>query len=176
MDKQVNNSNCPQASTKVRFPWLAESYNRNGFFRKLRLLTDQYRKPLLCQCWHPCCTSPITWHWPDTRAKDVCTTWWEGSITGCIQQTMYTRLQGARKCVWSKHSKKHRRHLQLILVSEPVDLDAMYFLERLLKTSNQNQFLSVMTDRYSKLIRAAPTSKISAAHIALMILDHWIIP
>lgn len=41
-------------------------------------------------------------------------------------------------------------------------------------TSAGNQYVTLMTDRYSKLTTALPTSKTSARHIASMLMDNWI--
>lgn len=44
------------------------------------------------------------------------------------------------------------------------------------KTHQANQYLCVMTDRYSKFTRAIPMSKLSCTHLANIFSDHWIIP
>lgn len=46
----------------------------------------------------------------------------------------------------------------------------------LLKTSNGNQFVIVMADRYSKFICAVPVSKSTALHAELEFRDKWIMP
>lgn len=52
----------------------------------------------------------------------------------------------------------------------------MDILRPLPKTSNENQFVSVITDRYSKITRAVLTFRTTVERIASMVIDHWIIP
>lgn len=78
---------------------------------------------------------------------------------------VYTPVRVCLKCVRSKPSEEGRRSLQLFLASDRLNFLAMDILELLPKKSNDNQFLLVMTDRYSKSWVAIPTCKTTAVHI-----------
>ncbi|CDF34164.1 unnamed protein product [Chondrus crispus] len=46
--------------------------------------------------------------------------------------------------------------------------------ERLITTKRGNQYILVISDRYSKLVRTVPLKKISAAHIAQAFVHYWV--
>lgn len=52
----------------------------------------------------------------------------------------------------------------------------MDMLGPLPKTLNGIQVEVVVTDRYSKVVRAISTSKVTAWHIASLFMDSWIVP
>lgn len=44
------------------------------------------------------------------------------------------------------------------------------------RARSENIFIIVMTERYPKKLRVIPTSKTKAANVAIVFLDHWIVP
>lgn len=70
---------------------------------------------------------------------------------------------------------RHKRSLQLSSASVPLIFVAMDILGPLPETTSGNQYVVVLTDCYSKLIQAIPTSKKASAHIANIFLDQLII-
>lgn len=53
---------------------------------------------------------------------------------------------------------------------------ALNTLRPFLRTANVNEYVIVMTARYSKLRRAVLTGKTSSTHVASMLFDYWIVP
>lgn len=67
------------------------------------------------------------------------------------------------------------QHLKLFPTSGPFEFIVMDILGPLLKTTNGNQFVVIMTDRYSKLPRGVPTYNSCAMHIATIFYDYCIV-
>lgn len=44
------------------------------------------------------------------------------------------------------------------------------------RTTQRDQYVLVITDRYSNLTRAVPATKTSKTHNAVIFLKHWIVP
>lgn len=78
-------------------------------------------------------------------------------------------------CVRNGSRHRNKRHLQHFPASRPLEFIAMDILEPLPETMQGNQYVVIITDRYSKLTRAIKTSKTAAAHMANIFLDHWIV-
>lgn len=66
--------------------------------------------------------------------------------------------------------------LKLFLPICTIELITMEKLGRLPRTTLGTQYVMVITDRYSKLTWAVPTLKTSAAHVASIFYDQWIVP
>lgn len=79
-----------------------------------------------------------------------------------------------RECVKNKPFKKRWRPCTAIFgASGPLKSIAKDILAPLSETSNSHQFVLVMTNRYMKFVRAVPTSKKIALHIASLFMDSW---
>lgn len=74
-------------------------------------------------------------------------------------------------CRRRRPSQKQRRWLQLFLSSGLLRFVAIKILRMLKNTKQQNRFIVVMTDRNSKLIRAASVSKMITPHDAMVALE-----
>lgn len=59
-----------------------------------------------------------------------------------------------------------KRHLQLFPVSVTFGFIAMEILDPLTQTKNRNEFITVITDRYSKITSVNPALKSTATHVA----------
>lgn len=76
----------------------------------------------------------------------------------------------------TKVRNRHKRPLQRFPASGSLDFIAMDTLESLPKTNQGNQYVRVMTGRYSNLTRAIPMSKTPFTNMANIFLDHSIDP
>lgn len=83
----------------------------------------------------------------------------------------YTNVRDCRECAWNRPADKNRRPVQLFPGCIPLELEAMDILRLLRKTLKGNHFVLVMTDWYSKLTRALPTSETTVLHIVLLFVD-----
>lgn len=86
-----------------------------------------------------------------------------------------------RSCAKSKYRRRKKQHktnfpASPLFPSDPLHYIAIALLGQLLKTRNENQFMIVIANRYSKLTHAVPMSKTTAPHTASMMLNHKIIP
>lgn len=66
--------------------------------------------------------------------------------------------------------------MKLFPASGPLESIAIKILGPLVKATNGNPFLVILTDQYFKLARAVPTSRKSATHISFLFYDHSIAP
>lgn len=65
--------------------------------------------------------------------------------------------------------------MHLFPVGEPVGHVVMGMVGHLTKTVQNNRYIHVITNRYSKLARAIPTLKTTAAHATNVFVDHRLI-
>lgn len=81
--------------------------------------------------------------------------------------------------------RKLRTQQPTIQAQEPVagipalgllEFIAIEVLRPLPRTTSGNQYAIVITDRYSKVTRAIPTSKTASTHAANIFFEHWVIP
>ena len=83
-----------------------------------------------------------------------------------------------RRCpTCAKNRIKLRQHvqpLQLFPPSGPLESVAIDVLGELLKTARGNQYLLVISDRFTKLTKTVPLKGISAAEVAKAFVDHWV--
>lgn len=70
---------------------------------------------------------------------------------------------------------EHQRNLCLFPPSGSLEFSAMEFLELFPKANSGNQFVLVITDRYSKLTRSIPTRTKTATHITTILLEKLVL-
>lgn len=93
-----------------------------------------------------------------------------------IANDVYKTVIDCGECAGKRVNKAQRQHLKLFPASSLLDFIATDIPGPLLKTKNSNKFVVTMTDRYSRLTRAVPTSKTSATHILSISYDNFILP
>lgn len=69
----------------------------------------------------------------------------------------------------------HPIPLKLFPTMAPLAFVAFKIVRSFPKSSEGNHFVVFTTNRYSKLIKTIPTAKITAGHIAHIVLNHWVI-
>ena len=83
-----------------------------------------------------------------------------------------------RRCsTCAKNRMKLRQHvqqLQLFPASGPLESVAIDILGELIKTARGNQYLLVISDRFTKLTKTVPLKGQSAAEVAKAFVDHWV--
>lgn len=93
-----------------------------------------------------------------------------------MANNVYTTIAQCESCVRSGRRYRHKRNLQLFSASGPLDLGALDLPRPLSKTRQGNQYICLITDRYSKLMRAISTFKTSETHMADIFVDYWVVP
>lgn len=68
------------------------------------------------------------------------------------------------------------RHLKLLATSGSLEFISMDIFIPCPKTTNGNQFVKIMINRYLKLTRAVPPLKTSTTHIATTFSHNWNVP
>lgn len=76
----------------------------------------------------------------------------------------------------NKYQYNHKRTLQLFPSYRPLVFIATDILGPFLRTTQRNQYVAETTDGIFKLTRAVLMVETSAAQIADIFLDHWILP
>lgn len=89
---------------------------------------------------------------------------------------VYQTVSNCTLCARFCEQNRRKRHLQLFLAAEPLAFIALDVLGTQPQTKNGNIFILLITDRKWKLKRANPASKMTDAHVASFLLDHWIVP
>lgn len=85
---------------------------------------------------------------------------------------VYISVTDCRKCAPNGANKAHMRHLKLSPDSGPFEFIALDKLHPLRKTTSGNQFVVIMTDRYSTLTQAVLILKTSTTQIASIFYAH----
>ena len=84
----------------------------------------------------------------------------------------------ARRCsTCARNRIKLRRHtsqLKLFPASAPLEAVAIDILGELIKTSQGNQYLLVISDRYTKLTKTVPLKSQSATEVAKAFVNEWV--
>lgn len=93
-----------------------------------------------------------------------------------MENDVYITVDSSGSCARNRHRYRHKRPFQLFHTSGPLDFVARAILGLLPKTTSGDQYVVVVTDRYSNITRAIFSSETTSVHIANIILDHWIIP
>ena len=86
-------------------------------------------------------------------------------------------VSSCRSCAKARGLLRKKQHKTVLFPPRgPLADIAMDLLGPLPMTKNGNQFILVITCRYSKLTRSIPMSKTTAPFIATSTLNHWILP
>jgi hypothetical protein len=87
----------------------------------------------------------------------------------------YRFSAACQKCQQERLSvKKPHAPMQLFTASEPLEFVAIDILGPLPKTPNGNQYLLVMSDRFSKLVKTEPLKRITATAVAEAFTVSWV--
>lgn len=82
-----------------------------------------------------------------------------------------------KSCVAAQGLNTKKQHkTKLLPPNVPVKDITIDVLEPLPKTRNGNQYISVITDIYSKLKLSIPMGKTTTPYMAAVLINHWIIP
>lgn len=85
---------------------------------------------------------------------------------------VYRTAVDCHECTTSVSTLKRKGHLKQFRANEHLKFINMDILAPLPKTTNGNQFIFVITDRYTMLTWAIHSSKVTALHVMSMIFDH----
>lgn len=88
----------------------------------------------------------------------------------------YMNVKDCPECAHNKTNGNARCPLQLFTPTGPLEFVAMHILGLLTKPLRGNKLVMVMKDWYSKFARPVPTFKMTALHIASLLMDNWVIP
>lgn len=89
---------------------------------------------------------------------------------------VYNTVQNCQEYPRTGTKFKHQRQLQLFPPSGPLEFSVIDILGPLLRTRSGNEFVLIITDRTSKLIRAFSTPKVSSNHEAHILFKNCVIP
>lgn len=113
---------------------------------------------------------PTSGHSNQRRVHDTLRqTYYWPSMAKYLQKTV-TQLAS---CARNGNQYRHKRSFQLHSAKGPLEFVAINILDPLPKTLQENQYMLVITYRYSNLTRAKTRSKTTVSHVANMLLDHW---
>lgn len=79
---------------------------------------------------------------------------------------IFTTVAQCESCAQNGNQYRHKRPLQLFSASGPLNFVAMDILGLPPKTTQVNRYVLVLTNRYSKLMKAILTSTTNVTHIA----------
>lgn len=89
---------------------------------------------------------------------------------------VYKNVSICSTCAWNGTLPKFKLQLQFFPASSLLELVPIDNLGALPCTVSGNQYVIVMTDRYSKLARAMPSDKTSSPNVANLFFDSWVVP
>lgn len=92
----------------------------------------------------------------------------------CMAANIKRTVSKCQSCACNNPIYLHKRKLHCFPVARPFYFIAMDILKPFSKMTQHNQYILVITDRYSKLTFARPTSKIASTHIESHFFDHWL--
>lgn len=100
----------------------------------------------------------------------------DASSSGHILHTTYIKRSPRAFVAQKKEANQNKKkHLRLLPATEPLDSVAKDILGPLPRIADGNQYNAVITNRFSKLTRAIPTSAISWTLLANVFFENWII-
>lgn len=77
-------------------------------------------------------------------------------------------------CTWNRRNNKKQQKLQLFSSAGSLDFVAIDILRALPKTERGNEYTVEITNRYSKLSTAIPTTKITTTTNANIFMERWL--
>ena len=87
----------------------------------------------------------------------------------------YTTVRNCSECARERiQLRKNSKRMRLFPARRPLEEVSIDILGELIRTKRGNQYLLVITDRYSKLVRTVPLKRITAFSIAKAFVDHWV--
>lgn len=86
---------------------------------------------------------------------------------------VYATVAHGMSCVKNGSYYKHHRPLQLFSSYGPLQFKVLEILRLRSRSTNEIQYLVVMSDLFSKQPRAEPTTKTSPTQVTKIILDPW---
>lgn len=92
-----------------------------------------------------------------------------------IANDVYKTISTCSTCAWNSALPKLIKELQLLPTNGPLKFVAIDILGPLPRTRNENQYVIVMTDKYSKLTRAMQTGKTSSSHFGNVSFDSQVV-
>lgn len=175
--EQLRNLYCRSASPTVGLPRLMYNLDTNGFLVCTAPVHGSLEKVVptslqLHLLYH--------WHYP-TLAVHPCEECMYNRMRRKLYwphngSNVYNPLRDRPKCAQNKPWNKHWRLVQLVPASDPLEFFAMDIMGPLLNIFSGNQYVLVMMDRYSELIIAVPTSKMTASNIESRFMSNRIRP
>lgn len=85
-------------------------------------------------------------------------------------------IKACDRCAPNNSRYKRKRPRQVFPPAGPLEFAATAILDPLSRTTNENQHIVVINDRYFKLTRAVSPPQITAIHVVDVFFDHWVIP
>lgn len=89
---------------------------------------------------------------------------------------VYNAVDQCSSCARNRNRNQHKQPLQLFSPTQPLHFVAMNILCPLPKTTNGNQYVTVIKNSSSKRTWATPSPKTTSTHFANIFLHHWIVP
>lgn len=149
---------------------------RMSFYFVLWPWIRKYRKLCLHLYNHVFHITRIIQHVRATPKEDVCTAQCERNIIGHTLQKSFTWLW---KIVMNASEisrlKSNDSTLQLLRVGCLLEVVAIDMLRTLLKMLSGYYLVPAMEERYRKFPRAVTKSRMTAWHIASLLMDHWLV-
>ena len=175
---QKTDTFCKRIADTVDTPGSAFNYDRDGVLVRRSALDGSVQRVIpvafrthVLQLMH---AIPLAGHPGARRMYDTmrCEFYWPH-----MANDVYETVQRCESCAATRGTQyTKQKHLRLFPANGPLEFVAMDILGPLPKTKQGNQFVVVLTDRYSKLTRAIPTGKTTATTVATIFVDHWVIP
>lgn len=89
---------------------------------------------------------------------------------------VYSTVKSCSNCVRLEAKSRHQRRLELFSPSGPLEFAVVDILGPLLRTRSSTQLVITIAERYSRLTRAAPTTKYPSNQVANIIFKNCAIP
>lgn len=93
-----------------------------------------------------------------------------------MAKTFYATVEDYQHCARQEATMKHLRHLMIFPPTRQLNFIAGEIFRPLHRTKHGNQYVATVTDRYSTVTSAIPTSKTSASHVGTSAFKRWIVP
>lgn len=93
-----------------------------------------------------------------------------------MPQDVHDYVSQCKSCRRQRPSDLHQRLLKLLPPSGTLEPTIIAILGPLKWTKQGNRLIVVITDRYIKLIRAIPISRITVSRVRMVVLEDWIMP